>query len=103
MQRNTPECMAAKTNRTSSTLSAVHDRRVIRGNASKPESKPRIRSIPFCFITDRCTASQGDRRITNQWELQRTFRYVYLRSAVPCSDLPKGLAPLLRADGSHRV
>ena len=37
-----------------------HERRVIRGNASKPESKLRIWSIPFCSMTDRCTASRAD-------------------------------------------
>jgi hypothetical protein len=37
-----------------------HDRRVIRGNASKPESKLKIRSIPFCSMTDRCTALRAD-------------------------------------------
>src|SRR6266850_1063322 len=43
-----------------STAAGLHERRIIPGNPSKPESKLRIRLIPCCSMTARCTASRAD-------------------------------------------
>src|SRR6266853_4200848 len=37
-----------------------HERRVIPGKPSKPESKLRIRLIPCCSMMARCTATRAD-------------------------------------------
>jgi len=39
-----------------------HDKRLIPGSPSKPESKVRICSIPCCSMMAACTASRADRR-----------------------------------------
>src|SRR5271157_5407904 len=40
----------------------TYRRRAMPGNESKPESKLKICSMPFCSMTVRCTASRADKR-----------------------------------------